>query len=132
MQTFYINKGSVLPKLRMELIDDGTYDYIKSYRFNNAIQNADVTFTMLDANNRLRISKQPATIQKITGNCCEDRYILEYEWKPRDVKEPGEFIGKFEITFKSDLYEEGVDYDGGNLIVPIVEDLVIFIKNAAI
>ena len=115
MQTFYINKGSLLPKLRMELIDDGTYDYIKSYTFNNAVQNADVTFTMWDADKRLRISKQPATIQRINGNCCEDRYILQ-------------FLGRFEITFNSDLYESGVTYDAGNLIVPIIEDLAIFIK----
>ena len=112
----------------MELIDDGTYDYIKSYTFNNAIQNADVTFTMWDADKRLRISKQPATIQRITGNCCEDIYILQYDWKPRDVKERGEFLGRFEIIFNSDLYESGVTYDGGNLIVPIIEDLIVFIK----
>lgn len=128
MQTFYINKGSLLPKLRMELIDDGTYDYIKSYTFNNAVQNADVTFTMWDADKRLRISKQPATIQMINRNCCEDRYILQYDWKPRDVKERGEFLGRFEITFNSDLYESGVTYDAGNLIIPIIEDLAIFIK----
>ena len=48
MQYFYINKGSLLPTLRVELIKGAKYDYMKSYMFNNAIQNADVTFTMYD------------------------------------------------------------------------------------
>ena len=40
MQYFYINKGSVNPTLRIELVKDGRHDYLKSYQFNNAIQDS--------------------------------------------------------------------------------------------
>lgn len=128
MQYFYINKDSLLPTLRVELIKDGKYEYWKTYQFNNAIQNADVTFTMWDADGRLKISKSPAIIVKSDESGCEDEYIIEYQWKKRDVKEKGEFLGRFEITFNDDLYESGMTYGGGNLIMPIVEEIGIMIK----
>ena len=128
MQYFYINQGSLLPTLRVELIKDAKYDYMKSYMFNNAIQNADVTFTMYDKNDRLKISKSPASIVKSDKCDCMDNYIIEYKWKKRDVNESGQFLGRFEITFKNDLYESGVTYDSGNLIMPIVEDLYSMVK----
>lgn len=160
-----------MPSLRVELVDDGRYDFMKTYKFNNAIQNADITFSMYDQNNRLRISKAPAFITLSGDRCCSERYIIEYNWKSRDTKEKGQFIGKFEINFKKDLYEkldkncnyksdicdlssheddeiypewfditgednkthitmlnEHIDYNEGKLIVPIFEDLNIFIR----
>ena len=42
-QQFTINKDSILPILRMELIYDGRHDFNK---FWDAIQDADITFTM--------------------------------------------------------------------------------------
>lgn len=128
MQYFYINKGATLPLLRMELINDAKYEFMRSYQFNNAIQNADVTFSMMDVDGNLKISKSPATIVKGNMDCCENNYIIQYNWKKRDTKEKGEYIGKFEITFKGDIYEEGNTYEGGNLIMPIYEDLAIIIK----
>ena len=44
------------------------------------------------------------------------------------VSVPGQFKGRFTITFKDDLYEFNHIYDGGDLIMPIYEDLTIFIK----
>lgn len=128
MQYFYINKGSILPSLRVELIKDGKYDFMKSYTFNNAIQNADVTFTMYDNNGRLKISKSPAYIVKSDKCECSDNYIIEYQWKKRDVNENGIYLGRFEIKFKGDIYEDGIEYESGNLIMPIVEELHIVIK----
>ena len=43
-QYFEIKKNSTLPSLRVELIDDGTYDFCRRDMYNNAIQNADITF----------------------------------------------------------------------------------------
>ena len=43
--TFYIKKGSMLPIIMMELIDDGRHTYNK---FNDAIQNADIILVMKD------------------------------------------------------------------------------------
>ena len=129
MQTFIINKDSVLPYLRVELINDGRYDFLKSYQFSNAVQNASVTFSMKDMDNdRQRIFKAPADILLASEGSCDERYILQYAWKKRDVSERGSFMGTFEITFSDDIREEGVRYPSGNLIVPILEDLCIMVK----
>lgn len=128
MQTFYINKGSVNNPLRMELVKFGKYDYMKSDFYNNAIQNADITFSMWDENDVLKISEEPCTIVLTEWDTCDPKYVIEYQWKPRDVKKCGLFKGRFEIKFKGDLYEEGVDYPKGNLIMPIYEELCIHIK----
>lgn len=128
MQYFYINHGSVNNPLRIELINDGRYEFMKSALYNNAIQNADVTFSMRDEDGVLRVSNAPCNLILVDENSCEERYIIEYQWKKRDTKKPGKYIGTFEITFNGDLYEDGVAYPSGNLIVPIYEDLGIIIK----
>lgn len=129
MEIFYINQNATLPKLRVELINDGRYDYGKSYQFNNAIQNADVTFTMKRVSDEtLKISKATCSIVLVDEGTCDERYIIEYSWKKRDTNEKGEFIGRFDINFKDDLKEYGKTYDGGNLIAPIYEELCIMVK----
>jgi hypothetical protein len=129
MQDFHINKDSVLPYLRVELINDGRYDFMKSYQFNNAIQNASVTFSMRNVDNdKAKVFKAPVDVVLASQGTCEERFILQYKWKPRDVNEKGTFIGKFEITFDGDLKEEGVTYPSGNLIVPILEELRIMVR----
>lgn len=127
-QYFYICKNSVNPTLRVELVYDGRYDFMKSALFNNSIQNATVTFSMWDDTERIVISKAPCNIVLSDNNSCEERYIIEYQWKERDTKKVGQYKGRFEIKFNGDLYEEGVDYPSGNLIVPIYEDLIVFVK----
>ena len=77
---------------------------------------------------KLKVSKATANIVLVDQNSCDERYILEYKWKKRDVNEKGQFIGRFEITFNGDIKEEGIEYPKGNLIVPIVEELTIMIK----
>lgn len=128
MQYFYINQNATLPRLRMELVVDGKYDFLKDRKFSNAIQNADVTFSMTDENEVLKISEAPCNIVQVTGESCEDHYIIEYAWKERDTKKKGQFKGQFKIEFKADLYEEGVAYVDGTLIMPIYEDVIIMIK----
>ena len=129
MQEFFINKGSLNPVLRMELICDGRYDYKKSLIYNNAIQNADVTFSMKNTSNDvLKVSKAKAEIVTATGTGCEEKNILQYTWKKRDINETGVFKGWFEIVFHGDIYEEGVQYPSGNLIVPIEDELIIYVK----
>lgn len=128
MQEFFINQHSINPVLRMELICDGRYDYKKSYLYNNAIQNADVTFSMKNVDTDiLKVSKSKADVVLANNEGCETRYLLQYKWKERDVKEKGSFKGWFEIKFNDDIYEDGVEYPSGNLIVPIEEELVIHI-----
>ena len=76
----------------------------------------------------LKISEAPVNILESTEAGCEEKFVLEYKWKPRGVKNKGIYQGWFNIQFNGDLYEAGVDYPDGNLIVPIQEDLIIYIK----
>lgn len=132
MQTFYINKGSVLPTLRMELADDGLIGFAKRDMFNNMLQNCDVTFSMRDSEGRLRISRGKAYVVRSKEEECEERYLIEYRWNERDTKVSGEFKGSFDIKFGDPIYEEGVTYPEGNLIVPIHEELIIMVRENAI
>ena len=125
MQYFYIKRGATLPTLRMELVLEGKYDFWRSYNFNNAIQNAEVSFSMYDEHNVLCISKAPCNIIESNQSGCETIYILEYEWKERDTKRPGQYKGTFEINFNGDIYEADNVYQSGLLKTPIYEELVI-------
>ena len=127
-QYFYINKDATLPTLRVELVNDAKYDFFKQNYFNNGIQNADVTFSMWDENEKLRISNAPCNIILASEGSCEERYIIEYVWKSRDTKEKGQYKGQFKISFNCGLYEDGTTYPSGDLIVPIYEDLYIMVK----
>lgn len=127
-QYFYINHGSTLPSLRMELIYDGKYDFMKSAYFYAAIQNADVTFSMWDEHGVLKISDAPANIVLVDQGTCEERYILEYKWLPKNTRKPGSYKGQFKITFNDDIVMNDVVFDKGDLIVPIYEDVIILIK----
>lgn len=127
-QYFYINQNSELPSLRMELIYDGQYGYEKVYQYNNAIQNADITFSMEDENGVLKVSNAPCEIYLSQDSGCEERYFIEYKWNKRDTKKKGIFKGTFTIHFKEDISEEGIIYPSGDLIMPIYEDLYIQVK----
>lgn len=127
-QEFYIIRGSVNPVLRMEIINDGRYDFKKTL-FNNVIQDSIVKFSMRNTESGLlKIANADAEIVEATDESCEEKYIIQYKWKPRDVKEPGIYIGWFEIKFNGDITEEGVEYPTGNLKIPIEEELLIYIK----
>lgn len=128
MQEFFIMKGSVNPVLEMELINDGRYDFQKSL-LNDALQDSVVTFNMKsEETGILKISQAKANIVLANEDSCQERYILQYKWKERDVKQEGIFYGWFEIKFNGNLTSDGIEYPKGNLIVPIEEDLRIIIK----
>lgn len=126
MQYFYIKKGSVNPILRVELINDGRFDFLKNAEFNNAIQNAVVTFSMYEEDGTVKVSRGECSIVLAQADdICTERYIIEYKWNKRDTKKEGIYTGKFEINFNDDLYEYGVEYPSGNLLMPIHEELKI-------
>ena len=129
IDNFFIKKDATLPVLRLELVLDGKYDFLKSSHFNNAIQNADITFSMTDEHDVLKISNAPCDLVLVDQDTCDEKYIIEYKWKPRDTKRTGHFKGKIKISFMDDIYESGVTYEGGTLICPIYEELDIFIKD---
>ena len=123
---FLINQNSVLPQLRIELIQDGRGDF---HRFHDCIQNADITFTMINVDSGvIKISNAPCSIRLKDNNSCEEEYLICYDWKKRDTKDKGIYKGLFTIKFNDDLVSETDVYPKGELIVPIVEDLIIVIK----
>lgn len=122
-QEFYINQNSELPVLRMEIINDGRDDYHKFYE---AVQNADITFTMTNVDNGMvRVGNQPAYIKLHEDNGCVERYFVCYNWKKRDTREIGRFKGTFSIVFGSDIKSDTTTYPKGELIMPIREELII-------
>ena len=128
-QDFYINNNSTLPVLRMELINDGRYDFYRSDVINKALQDAVITFSMKNVDSGLwKISNASCNLMLEDSNGCEERYLIEYQWKPRDTKEPGIYQGFFIISFNGNISEYGVDFPQGKLIMPISEDLIIHIK----
>lgn len=128
-QEFYINKDSVLPVLRMELINDGRYDYMKSDIIGKALQDATVTFTMKNTDtDMLKVSNAKCNVVLAEETGCEEKYVIEYKWKERDTKERGIYQGWFTINFNGNIKEEGVSFPEGKMIMPISEDLIIYVK----
>ena len=127
-QYFTINKGSELPKLRVELIQDGKTDFRKFYL---ALQAADsVTFTMTNLETGIKkIAKAPAEIVYDENYGYEERYLLQYTWKKRDTNESGTFVGHFHIIFNDQVVTDGLVFPKGELIVPIEEPLNIIITD---
>ena len=122
---FYIRQNSVLPILRMELIEDGRHDYNK---FHELIQNSTITFTMVNKETGVtKVAKAPAYLKLREDAGCVDQYVICFNWRKQDTKEAGNYIGYFDIDFgevKNDNYE----YPKGNLIMPIRETLNITIR----
>ena len=127
---FFINKGATLPTLRMEAINDGRHDFSK---LNIALQAADVYFNMTNIENGIRkIANQKANVIMKEDNGCEDKYIIEYQWKERDTKTPGLYKGEFRIVFNDTVEIDGKTLPIGELIVPISQELHIHIIEGSI
>lgn len=122
---FFINKGATLPTLRMEAINDGRHDFSK---LNIALQAADVYFNMTNIENGIRkIANQKADVIMKEDDGCEDKYIIEYQWKERDTKTPGLYKGEFRIVFNDTVEVDGKTLPIGELIVPISQELYVHI-----
>lgn len=130
-QLFTINQNAELPKLRLELIQDGKTDFRKFYL---AIQAADsVTFTMTNIETGIKkIAKAPAEVVYDEESGCDEKYLLQYSWKKRDTNESGQFVGHFHINFSEKVVADGMIFPKGELIVPIQEPLYINITDTCI
>lgn len=119
---FFINKDSTLPKLKMELVNDGRNDFRNFYE---KIQNATITFTMYDVETKVkRIACSTANIEMATSNDCETTevptYYIAYQFTELQTSRVGRYNGYFTITF----------LDGtGTLIAPIRDELFINVLN---
>jgi hypothetical protein len=119
---FFINKNSTLPKLKLELIQDGRNDF---NRFHEQVQNADIFFTMSDVITGVKkIAKKKAGIEQVEPeDCVGPEFYLVYQFSERETSVAGRFVGQFEIIF----------LDGsGTLIIPIREELFINVLEGTI
>lgn len=129
MQEFYIKKGSLNPVLRMEVINDGRFDFKKAL-IEEAFQDCNVTFSMKDTETGiLKVSKAPAAFVDAKTEGCEEKFVLEYQWTERDTRKEGIYEGWFDIDFLGDLVSgDGTTFPAGPMVVPIQEDLIIYIR----
>lgn len=133
--TFYINHiedtsipstQKVLPILSMALIHDGRHDFHKFYEM---IQNSDITFSMKDVDTGIhKIANSPAFIKKVDDTCCEDQFLVCYQFSKRDTDKPGKYIGHFTIKFGDDLKNDDYNYPEGVLKVPIRDELYVIVR----
>lgn len=129
-QEFFINRNATLPKLRMELINDGRHDFNK---FHEAIQNADVFFSMYDLNTGVaKILNSPAKVMQREIGGCVDEYVIQYDWKEKDTRKAGSYKGEFKIRFSTPIKNGDKVYPSGDLIVPIYDELSIHILEGSI
>ena len=126
MQYFYIKQGSTLPRIMLELIEDGRHTY---NHFHECIQDADITFTMVNIDtNVTKVAKGKAYIKLRENDDCTENYVICYDWKAHDTREAGSYRGIFEITFNGDIKNDEYTYPKGMLKMPIREELIVVIK----
>ena len=117
-----------MPILEMKLIEYGRVGSDAHVPFYQALQNADLFFTMIDIETGVtKVAHQPAIL--IESDTCTGQFNIAYEWKPRDVSRIGKYRGQFEIVFGDDNIAE---FAGKNLIVPIQNQLVINVTEGVI
>lgn len=130
MKQFNIIKGSTLPYLEIEPIADGRNTYKKLYE---AIQGADVTFTMTNIDSGIKkIANAKAYVMPKDTDGCEERFKIQYRWNKRDTSESGRFLAQFKIKFSEDIVNGDTVYPKGELIVPISEQIVVDISDCGI
>ena len=96
---FNINKGATLNKLKLALIQDGRNDF---NRFFEAIQNADIKFTMTDIITGVKkIANKKAGIQLVepVSDCIGEEYYLVYQFTEKETSNAGRYIGQFLFVF---------------------------------
>jgi hypothetical protein len=119
---FFINNGATLNVLKLELIQDGRNDF---NRFHDAVQNANIYFTMTDVVTGVkRIAKKETGLQVVTPeSCVGEEFYLIYNFTERDTAVAGRYVAQFTLEF----------LDGsGTLIVPIRETLYVNILDGSI
>lgn len=127
--TFYIKQNSTLPTLRMELIEDGRHDF---HKFHECVQNAEITFTMVNAaTNVTKVANGKAYIKLRENTDCTEQYVICYDWKKHDTKEPGTYKGYFSINFGNDISNDEYTYPSGLLGMPIRDELTIVVLSAS-
>lgn len=118
---FYIKKNATLPLLKMQVVKDGRSEY---QQFMNSLETATITFTMINSATGIpKIVSKPAYIVELINldvNALPEYYVY-FRFTERDTNQVGNYTGQF-LIHNTD----------GNLILPLREDLNIFIQESFI
>ena len=124
---FFIKQGSTLPTLVLNLITDGRSTYRK---YSEAIQGANIKFTMTNVDTRLaKVSNADCYIKRLGGDGCAENYAICYDWKKHDTNEAGTYNGEFEIEFPKTMKSDDGGFPKGILKMPIREPLYIVVED---
>ena len=118
---FYIKKNATLPLLKMQVVKDGRSEY---QQFMNSLETATITFTMINSATGIpKIVSKPAYIVELLNldvNALPEYYVY-FRFTERDTNQVGNYTGQF-LIHNTD----------GNLILPLREDLNIYIQESFI
>ena len=118
---FYIKKNATLPLLKMQVVKDGRSEY---QQFMDSLETATITFTMINSATGIpKIVAKPCYITILTNldvNALPEYYVY-YRFTERDTNQVGSYSGQFLIQ-----------NDTGDLILPIREELNIYIQESFI
>ena len=126
---FIIKQNATLPILMMKVIENNDLD---SDALKEMLKNSVVTFSMIDVETgKYVIGNRPGGIvsqEDVLDLACgvdSNEYAIYYEWRSKDTKTPGVYMGEFTINV---LDSSGAD--GGKLIVPMQDQLHIYIQES--
>jgi hypothetical protein len=117
---FFINKGSTLPILKMQVVKDGISDYEE---FMALIADSAIYFSMKDANTgAYKILNAKAGFTEKTfveKNVTKDEYYIFYKFTEKNTNRPGLYEGEFVLR-----------HDTGVQVLPIADKLNIKIGDS--
>jgi hypothetical protein len=111
---FFIQKGSTLPLLKMQIVKDGRTDYSG---ITYLIETSNITFSMIDTETGIpKILSNPAGFVSKTfiSPIFTPEYYIYYKFSAKETNRVGRYEGQFLLK-----------NDSGTLIVPIREPLFI-------
>ena len=119
--TFFINKNSELPALKMEFVQNGDVDFKQLAK---ELENVSISFSMRNKETGVfKVVSSPAILElkdTIYPDLTPEYYIV-YNWKLKDTNQVGTFIGEFNIIFHN---------ENKILIAPVRETLEIIVQDS--
>lgn len=116
---FFLKRNSTLPLLKMQIVKDGRSDY---NRFMQLIETSTILFSMIDAETGIPkiTSKSAGFVSKTFDDPnTPTEYYIYYRFTKKDTNKVGKYIGEFLLKT-----------DDGDLIIPIREELNIYITDS--
>ena len=108
----FIKQNSQEPLLVVTLYNDEKFF---KEPFGDRIENASITFSMVDEKGAFKVLKEKCYLIKEGGD-----YSIIYKWRKSDTSKVGMYTGEFTIEFLNDQYSVS-----STVVLPIKEELKI-------